>query len=145
MHQFNYENKFFEYNQKTVPSKVGESEIYRFGDSFVNSNINDQTRYNRMYNKVGAIYENSLLGKFQFFAEDFRYNYYYNKILIFETGVIPNSINDVINTVGGQYEYRKNKWNGIFQLSNSISNQPMSNFDAKLKYQLDEKNEFVFQ
>jgi hypothetical protein len=144
-HQFNYENKFFEYNQKTVPSSVVESEIYRFGDSFVNSNINDQTRYNRMYNKIGALYENSLLGKFQFFAEDFRYNYYYNRILIFEDGVIPNSINDVINTVGGQYEYRKNKWNGTFVYSNSISNQPMSNFDAKLEYQLDEKNEFVFQ
>jgi hypothetical protein len=144
-HQFNYENKFFEYNQKTVPSSVGESEIYRFGDSFVNSNINDQTRYNRMYNKIGALYENSLLGKFQFFAEDFRYNYYYNRILIFEDGVIPNSINDVINTLGGQYEYRKNKWNGTFVYSNSISNQPMSNFDAKLEYQLDEKNEFVFQ
>jgi hypothetical protein len=144
-HQFNYENKFFEYNQKTVPSSVGESEIYRFGDSFVNSNINDQTRYNRMYNKIGALYENALLGKFQFFAEEFRYNYYYNRILIFEDGVIPNSINDVINTVGGQYEYRKNKWNGTFVYSNSISNQPMSNFDAKLEYQLDEKNEFVFQ
>jgi hypothetical protein len=98
-----------------------------------------------MYNKIGALYENSLLGKFQFFAEDFRYNYYYNRILIFEDGVIPNSINDVINTVGGQYEYRKNKWNGTFVYSNSISNQPMSNFDAKLEYQLDEKNEFVFQ
>ena len=58
-----------------MPSTVGDSQIYRFGDSYVDSNINDQTRYNRMYNKVGAVYENSLLGKFQFFAEDFRYNY----------------------------------------------------------------------
>ena len=144
-HQFNYETKFFEFNQKTVPSTVNNAIIYRFGDSYVNSNINDQTRYNRMYNKVGAIYENSLLGKFQFFVEDFRYNYFYDKLLILDSGTIPSSLNDKINTVGGQYDYRKNKWNGTFAYSNSISNQPMSNFDAKLNYKFNDKNEFVFQ
>jgi hypothetical protein len=91
-HQFNYENKFFEYNQVTVLSTVGDEKIKRFGDSYVSANIIDQTRYNRMYNKVGAIYENSLLGKFQFFAEDFRYNYYYNKTLILDSGVVPSSV-----------------------------------------------------
>ena len=144
-HQFNYENKFFEYNQETVLSTVGDEQILRFGEAFVSSGINDQTRYNRMYNKVGAVYENSLLGKFQFFAEDFRYNYYYNRILILSSGVVPSSINDEINTVGGQYEYRKNKWNGTFLYSNSISNQSLSNFDAKLTYKLNDKNEFLFQ
>ena len=144
-HQFNYETRFFEYNQKTVPSTVNNAIIYRFGDSYVNSDINDQTRYNRMYNKVGAIYENSLLGKFQFFVEDFHYNYYYDKVLILDSGTIPSSLNDKINTVGGQYDYRKSKWNGTFTYSNSISNQPMSNFDAKLNYKFNDKNEFVFQ
>ena len=52
-HQFNYENKFFEYNQATVPSIVGSEIVNRFGESFVNSGINDQTRYNKMYNKMG--------------------------------------------------------------------------------------------
>ena len=144
-HQLNYENKFFEYNQATVPSTVGNTTIYRFGDSYVNSTINDHTRYNRLYNKVGAVYENSLLGKFQFFIEDFRYNYYYNKILILNTGVVPGSLNDAIHSFGGHYEYRKNKWNGAFQFSNSISLQPMSNFDAQLNYKWNDKNEFIFQ
>lgn len=144
-HQFNYENKLFEYNQKTVLSTVDNTFVKRFGDSYVTANINDKTRYNRMYNKVGAIYENSLLGKFQFFAEDFRYNHYFDKVLILDSGVVPSALSDEINTVGGQYEYRKNKWNGTFTYSNSISNTPMSNFDAKLNYKLNEKNEFVFQ
>ncbi|MGV3695548.1 putative porin [Flavobacterium sp.] len=144
-HQFNYENKFFEYNQATVLSTVGNTTVKRFGDSYASSNINDHTRYNRMYNKGGVIYENSLLGKFQFFAEDFRYNYYFDKVLILPNGPIPSVLSDEIYTVGGQYEYRKNKWNGIFSYSNSISDQPMSNFDAKLNYTLNDKNEFVFQ
>ena len=52
-HQFNYENKFFEYNQATVSSIVNGSVVNRFGDSFTASGINDQTRYNKTYNKVG--------------------------------------------------------------------------------------------
>ncbi len=143
-HQFNYEYKFFEYNQQTLPSTVGNTQVYRFGAAYVQGGINDQSRYNRMYNKVGAVYENTLLGKFQFFAEDFRYNYYYNRILILPSGAVPSAINDEINTVGGQYEYRKNKWNGTFQYTNSISNQSLSNFDAKLTYKLNDKNEFLF-
>lgn len=144
-HQLNYENKFFEFNQKTIPSTTGNTTIYRFGDSYVTSNLSDQTRYNRMYNKVGAIYENSHLGTFQFFAEDFRYNYYYNKILILTSGIIPSSLSDEMNTIGGQYDYKKNKWNGTLSYSNSISNQPMSNLAAKLNYNLNDKNQFVFQ
>ena len=47
-HQFNYENKFFEFAQGTVPSTSNGSVVYRFGDSFKTSGINDQTHYNRM-------------------------------------------------------------------------------------------------
>lgn len=144
-HQFNYETKFFEYNQATLASTIGQTRINRFGDSYIGANINDHTRYNRMYNKLGAIYENKTLGKFQFFVEDFRYNYFYNKVLILDSGTVPSKLSDEINTVGAQYEYRKNKWNGVFAYSNSISNQALSNFDAKLNYKLNEKNEFQFQ
>ena len=144
-HQFNYETKFFEYNQRTLASTVGDTRINRFGDSYIAANINDHTRYNRMYNKLGAIYENKTLGKFQFFIEDFRYNYYYKKVLILDSGTVPSKLSDEINTIGGQYEYRKDKWNGVFTYSNSISNQAMSNFDAKLNYKLNDKNELQFQ
>jgi hypothetical protein len=145
-HQFNYENKFFEYNQATVPSSVGGTIVYRFGESFKNSGINDQTRYNKMYNRVGLVYENTTLGKFQFFADDFRTNYYYDQILIFDNqNVIPSSFSQEINSVGGQYEYRKNKWNGKFLYSRSVTAQSLSNLDAKLEYDLNDEIQFSFQ
>jgi hypothetical protein len=144
-HQFNYENKFFEYNQATVPSIVGSEIVYRFGESFVNSGINDQTRYNKMYNKVGLIYENTTLGKFQFYADDFRSNYYYNQILIFDDRTVLNSLSQNINNVGGQYEYQKDKWNGKFLYSRSVTNQSLSNLDAKLKYDFNDKIKLSFQ
>jgi hypothetical protein len=144
-HQFNYENKFFEYNQSTVPSSVGGTIVYRFGESFKDSGINDQTHYNKMYNRMGLIYENTTLGKFQFFADDFRSNYYYNQILIFDGKTVPSSLSQNINNIGGQYEYQKNKWNGKFLYSRSVTNQSLSNLEAKLKYDYNDETELTFQ
>jgi hypothetical protein len=64
-HQFNYENKFF--STSNGWSAVGSGTINRFGDSYALSDIADQTRYNKMYNKAGLVYENTSLGKFQFY------------------------------------------------------------------------------
>jgi hypothetical protein len=149
-HQINYETKYFEFNQATVPTTITSSSgvtstFYRFGPSFAAANINDQVRYNRMYNKIGAIYENTTLGKFQFFVDDFRYNYYFNSVLFLTSQTIPNAMNDVINDIGGQYEYRKNKWNGKFQYSSSITKQSLFDFNARLNYQHKDRNSFTFE
>ena len=144
-HQFNYEHKFFEYNQFTVASAIGDNFVYRFGDTFLTRGINDQVRYSKMYNKIGAIYENTTLGKFQFFLDDFRYNYYYNSVYIVSNKVIPNLLKDEVNTFGGQYEYQKNKWKAKLLYSNSITNQALTNIDASLKYKFNDKNQLDFQ
>lgn len=151
-HQFNFENKFFQYTQKTIAStiiqEIGNPNLVfnRYGDSYVGANIDDKTRYNRMYNKVGATYENILLGKFQFFVEDFNYNYYYKTLIVYTDGsVIPSSINDRINSIGGSYTYQKGRWNGVATFSNSISNQPMRNLDVKANFQIDEENSVGFK
>ena len=145
-HQFNYENKFFEYNQATVPSTVGNQIVARFGNSFLASGINDQTRYNKMYNRVGLVYENTVLGKFLFFADDFRSNYYYSRVLVFDNkGTIPSFYSQQINSVGAQYEYRHDKWNGKFLYSRSITSQSLSNLDAKLTYDFNDEIQLGFQ
>lgn len=143
-HQFNYETKFYEYVQPAILTNIddimGVRRISRFGPSYNTSRINDKTRYNRMYNKIGASYENTTLGQFQFFVEDFRYNYFYNRTIINANSTIRNSLNDDFNVVGGQYLYQKNNWNGSFKYSNSISNQKMSDLEASVNYKFDEKN-----
>lgn len=151
-HQFNFENKFLEYTQPTVPSTVinqsgqGTSTFNRYGDAYVNSNIQDKTRYNRMYNKLGATYENILLGKFQFFIEDFNFNYYYRTLIVnADQSVIPSSLNDRINAIGGSYTYQKGRWNGTATFSNSISNQAMRNLDVKANFEIDSLNTIGFR
>ncbi|GAB3715973.1 putative porin [Flavobacterium koreense] len=148
-HQLNYEHKFFEYNQASLNSEIGTGTgvFKRFGDvpSAAYTKINDHTRYDRLYNKVGAIYENKTLGKFQFFIENFNYKYFYSLVQTVGSVTFPNQLKATINSIGGQYEYRKNKWNGKAMLSNSISTQAFRNFDANLDYQINDKNKVSFQ
>lgn len=150
-HQFNYENKSYDYKQPTLLSTVTDNNnvstrVARFGDSYSSGNINDQTKYERLYNKAGLAYENSLLGKFNFFLDDYRSNYQYDRVIITAAGnAVPSNLYLQINNVGGQYEYQKNKWNGRFLYSRSITNQSLSDLDAKLRYDLNDKIKFDFR
>jgi len=145
-HQFNYESKFFEYNQQTLGSVLEDgTRLQRFGPAFRPSNINDQTHYNRMYNKIGAVYENKTLGKFKFFAEDFRYNYYFDRVLLLANQTNTGLLSDEIQSVGGEYEYRKEKWTANGLVSQSITNQSLSLLQGKVRYRFDDRNAVSFQ
>lgn len=151
-HQFNFENKFYEFTQTTVASTVLNADgsdnltFNRYGDSYVTAGISDKTRYNRMYNQLGATFQNSLVGGFQFFIEDFNYNYYYRTLIVYaDQTIIPSSINDRINTLGGSYTYQKGRWNGKATFANSISTQPLRRLEVKATFQIDEENSLGFQ
>lgn len=132
-HQFNYENKFFQFSQKTPNVRYGES---------YTSSINNKTRYNRMYNMLGVAYANETIGTIEFYLEDFNYNYFYRSIILGSDGTIvtPNSVSDRISTYGARYTYQKDKWKGSVLLSNSITNQSLANIEASARYTFNEKN-----
>lgn len=137
-HQFSYETKFFEFK---MPTKTE-----RFGESYVNSNYNDLTKNNVMYNKIGATFSNSLVGKFNFFVENFKYNYFYDRYIVSGSQVlIPNTNNENLNAVGGKYFYNKNKIHGYALFSKAISKQTFSTLDISLKYKFNDKNHFSAQ
>ncbi len=145
-HQFNYETKLFDYNQATLTTTIGEGQPFqRFGPSYVSSNIIDITKHKRMFNRLGATYENKILGQFQFFIEDFNYTYRYDKVLVLDSGVVPNLISERINAIGGQYDYQKNKWKGTFLYDKAITQQTFSTLDVKVHYKWNAKNNFTFQ
>lgn len=143
--QFNYEDIYFNYSQQTIGSIVGGEEVARYGESFVTSGINDRTSYNKMYNKAGLVYENMTLGAFTFFIDDLRSNYYYNNILFLDAETVPNLLSQTINTVGGQYNYRKDKWAGKFLYSRTVTDQNLSNLDASAVYDLNDENQISFR
>ncbi|SHI72862.1 putative porin [Flavobacterium terrae] len=137
-HQFSYETKYFEFK---MPTKTE-----RYGSSFVNSNYNDLTKSNVMYNKLGATFSNSLIGKFNFFIEDFKYNYFYDRYIVSGNQIlIPNTNNNDLNAVGGKYFYNKNKIYGYALFSKAISKQTFSTLDLSVKYKFNDKNYFSAQ
>ncbi|HEY0092230.1 MAG TPA: putative porin, partial [Flavobacterium sp.] len=144
-HHLNYERKFFEFSQPSVATSLTDENgqityFNRFGASYTDRNLNDRARYNRFYNKASVTYQNTTFGKFTLFAEDFRYNYYFDKILIFDTGAVPPLLHEEINTIGGQYEYRRNKWRGNFSYSSSIAGSPLSNLFGAISFSFNDKN-----
>ncbi len=149
IHRFNYEHKYFEYNQATVATTVTVNEtsttFNRFGDSQVTASINDQATYDKIYNRAGIQYDNKTLGALRFYIENYNYGFGYENPRTVNSLVIPGRIKATVNTVGGEYEYRKGAWKGFASLTNAISTQSIRNLDLKASYILNPKNNFVFQ
>lgn len=137
-HQFNQEYKFFEYKQTAAND--------RFGSSFSNS-VSNKTRYNHLYNKIGVAYKTKNYGDLEFFIDDNKYNYYYNSVVYDNAGniTVPNSINDRINNAGGTYTYFANNLVAKLLVSNAITDQSISNIEAKVNYKLNVDYSFSFE
>ena len=139
-HQINFEYESFDFSQKTLISSIlnstgNTSQLQRFGEASQKGGIINRSRYNKLYNRVGAEFENTLLGRFEFFIEDFRDNNYYDKIIIADDQVIPSSINTELNRAGGKYAYAKNNLviNGL--ITTSINGPASSAIVGSLEYQ----------
>lgn len=137
-HQFSYETKFAKFNMTTATEK--------FGDAYVANKYSDFVKSNDMYNRVGATFSNSLIGKFNVFAENYQYNYFYNRYSLSDNQVvIPNSLHNQLNAVGGKYFYEKNKIKGYGLFSKAISNQTYSKLELFARYEFNDKNSFTAQ
>lgn len=137
-HQFNHEYKFFEYTQPTVSN--------RFGSAFTNA-INNKTRYNHLYNKLGVGFTTAKYGDAIVYLENNTHNYFYHNVLYDNLGniVVPNSINDRITSFGANYHYNLNGIKLYLNFSNALSDQSISNIETIAKYKLNENYSFEFK
>jgi len=137
-HQFSYETKSYNF-QKTTKTDY-------FGEGYVTKNYDDLTKSNAVYNKLGATFSNSTIGKFNVFSEIMSYNYFYDRILISNNQiVVPNSTNQQLLALGGKYFYNKGKIRGEALFSKGISKQTFSTLDLFAKYSINEKNSISAQ
>ena len=130
IHQFNHEYKFFEYTQPTVSSRFGEA---------YSTKINNKTRFNQLYNKIGVDLDSKKLGKISAYIDSNTYNYFYNSVVYDNLGNIevPNAINDKIHSLGVDYAFSYKGINFGTSIKNSISDQDISFFEVFGKYKLD--------
>lgn len=144
-HRFNYEHKFFEFNQKTLATTVDGVTFNRFGDAVVNANINDHTNYDKFYNRAGIAYENKSLGTVRFYIEHFFNRFGFQSERTVNTLVIPRKRDVNVATLGGVYEYRKGNWRGTATLANALGTETVRYAEAKAAYTFNARTHVNFQ
>jgi hypothetical protein len=139
-HIFNYETQKYNYTQTSVYTDLGNNNfVSQYGEPMANSNIADESNYFKFQNKLGIAWTNKKLGNFEAFTGLFQYQHKYNRIIVNETKIIPNKIEDKIYTIGGKYNYYQPKIKGYLQYESAISNQGLLQIEAFLEYKHNDK------
>ena len=133
-HQFNYESKFYQFNQNSQDDS--------FGTNVFDSPVTDKATLKTMFNEVSAIFSNRTLGSLSGSLSLYNYSYFFNSLLILDNGeTIQNKLDGEEISIGGDY---KNDI-GPLQLSGrfryNLSGELAGNlFDASAKYQITPNN-----
>ena len=134
-HRFNYETKFYQFNQTTTST--------RFGEEVLETPIDDKASLRTMFNQVSANFSNKTLGRVSGSLNFYNYDYSFRSLLILPEpeGTIPNQLQGNEIALGGNY------WNKIgpleiqgkvrYNLSGDLSG---TLFDAQASYAINEKN-----
>lgn len=144
-HQFNYENKYYEFYQTVQSVTINQVAVKRFGESYRDGEINDRVRFRKMFNHVALSFKSNLLGNVKAFVEDYFYKQYYDANWIINDIIIPDKIQERVTAIGGQYFYDKNKIKGNLLIKKAITNQTFSELTANASYKVNDKNAIEFQ
>lgn len=141
-HTIEHEYKFFEYRQPTIASQVtdasgGTTSVLRYGEAFVTSDLRDRSRYNHLINRVSAVYETGTIGTFTFFAEDFRYNYFYDRNLLLDSGFIPGLLKESLQGLGGRYRMSRGKFSVNGAITTGVAGRHYASVEGSVLYRID--------
>ncbi|MEM8510005.1 MAG: putative porin [Bacteroidota bacterium] len=136
-HQFNYETRFYQFNQ-TAQNDV-------FGTEVLESPIDDKASLRTTFNQVSATFSNAKLGRLSGSLNFYHYDYSFRSILITQNETIPNQLEGDEIAVGGDY------WNRIGRLTlkgkvryNLSGDVTGSLLDASASYALNYNNSIDF-
>lgn len=136
-HEFAYEDKRFNFAQKNI--YVQNDSLLRFGAAYQDQ-IDNKTRYYQISNKVGAAFDSDQLGRFEFFTDFLKYDYYYNSLAVSsglgQQQVIPSQITQDIALVGGKYMYRKDRLRVNLLLNSSLGSDKTSAMQGEASYRI---------
>ncbi|WP_298426438.1 putative porin [uncultured Kordia sp.] len=97
-HTFNYETKYYIYNQGSA------NEL--FGDSFVGRDLRDRAQLRKLSNEGSVSYRTKTFGDVKFKANHTKYNYFFNSILYINNNVLPNRIEGDVIALGGEWRHK---------------------------------------
>lgn len=128
-HELTYETKSYEFRQ-------GAANSY-FGESYQSSKLHDKSKLKTFNNLLTLNYQNKIIGRASFLANFYKYNYYFNSIVVGPQGTITNQLKDNEIALGGKWE----KTIGGFSLKGSLMQNIVgemggTQLDAQMGYQL---------
>lgn len=128
-HQFNYESKFYQFNQN--------SQSDNFGDTFT-SPVRDRSTLKTMFNQVSVSFSNKTLGALSGSASLYNYNYFFNSLLVLsDAQTIVNKLEGDEVSIGGDYENKIGPLNLSGRLRYNLSGELAGNlFDVSAAYNL---------
>ncbi|MEX0289760.1 MAG: putative porin [Flavobacteriaceae bacterium] len=131
-HVFSYETKYYQFIQ------TNQNDY--FGNAFL-SPIDDKANLKTMFNEFNVELSNKLLGQLKGYARLYNYNYYFNSILVTDSGQIQNQLKGEEISIGAQYAKKIGGFqlhgDGFYTLSGDLSG---SLLDASASYKFNEKS-----
>ena len=106
-HRFNYESKFYQFNQTTSNAV--------FGESFLTP-IADRARLKTAFNQFSVNFSNRIWGNLSAKANYYNYQYFFNSILVTDSQTIPNELEGNEIALGADY----NNTFGKFALTGKV-------------------------
>ena len=129
-HRFNYETKFYQFDQDLESAYLGEA--------FESSGIRDRAKLRTMRNELSLLYNTKTLGALRFNAQHYNYNYFFKSIVYTESGVITNRLKDNEFAIGGSWKHRIAGLDLSADLTLNVSGSLGGNlFNAKASYAID--------
>lgn len=137
-HQFNYETRFYQFEQEDPDTF--------FGTEAFEDPIADRARLKTLFNQLSMTFSNKTLGAVTGKVGFYGYDYFFNSILIDENGaIIPNQLSGNEITLGGDYSNMIGKLHLSGGFNYTLSGKLSGNgFNASLGYALNDGNKVYF-
>src|SRR5690606_8244497 len=131
-HQLTYETKSYEFRQEAANAY--------FGESYQTSKLHDKSKLRTFNNLLSLNYQNKIIGKASFLANSYKYNYFFNSIVVGPESTITNQLRDNEIALGGRWE----KTIGGFSLKGSLMQNIVgemggTQLNAQMGYQLNDE------
>lgn len=131
-HTFNYETKYYIYNQTRANDF--------FGESFVSTNVRDRSQLRKLFNEANLSYKTNTFGDVKFKANHTKYDYFFDKILYLSNGsAIPYRLEGDVLAIGGEWQHTIAGIQLRADLLANISGELGGNyFKGRARYQLND-------
>ncbi|WP_335964629.1 putative porin [Galbibacter sp. PAP.153] len=128
-HQLNYETKTYEFRQDAANAY--------FGEAYQTADLNDRAKFKSFNNQLNLNYRSKIAGDVTFLVNFYKYNYYFNSVVVTPNQTITNQLRDNEISVGGKW---KKQIGGFFLnadfTQNIVGDMGGTVLNAQMGYQL---------